>query len=62
MARKAGKSRSDIFLRDFPKSLIEETASIFVGAGVSIGAGYPSWKTLLKDIGEELGVPLCKRC
>jgi hypothetical protein len=56
MARKAGKSRSDIFLRDFPKSLIEETASIFVGAGVSIGAGYPSWKTLLKDIGEELGV------
>src|SRR5580692_9918718 len=56
MARKSGKSTRDLFVKEFPKSLVEETAAIFVGAGVSIGAGYPSWKTLLKDIGEELGV------
>src|SRR3954452_6050361 len=46
----------DLFLKEYPESLAEETAAIFVGAGVSISAGYPSWKDLLRDIGEELGV------
>ena len=46
----------DIFLRDFSSALLEDTAAIFVGAGVSMAAGYPSWKTLLHDIGVELGV------
>ena len=56
MARKRGKTTRELFLKEFPQSLAEETAAIFVGAGVSIGAGYPSWKNLLRDIGEELGV------
>jgi NAD-dependent SIR2 family protein deacetylase len=56
MARKRGKTTRELFLKEFPESLAEETAAIFVGAGVSIGAGYPSWKNLLRDIGEELGV------
>ena len=46
----------DAFLREFPASLADESAGLFVGAGVSMGAGYPSWKELLQDIGEELGV------
>jgi hypothetical protein len=46
----------ELFLKEFPGALTDETAAIFVGAGVSIGAGYPSWKTLLHEIGEELGV------
>lgn len=29
---------------------------MFVGAGVSMGAGYPSWRGLLKEIGEELEI------
>jgi hypothetical protein len=46
----------ELFLKEFPESLAEETAAIFVGPGAAIGAGYPSWKNLLRDIGEELGV------
>jgi hypothetical protein len=49
-------SARELFLKEFPGALMDETATIFVGAGVSIGAGYPSWKTLLHEIGEELGV------
>lgn len=44
------------FLNEFPKSLAQDAGAIFVGAGVSVGAGYPSWQSLLKDIGNELGV------
>jgi hypothetical protein len=29
---------------------------VFIGAGVSMGAGYPSWAKLLAEVGEELGV------
>jgi hypothetical protein len=46
----------DRFLKEFPKSITDDAAAIFVGAGVSVGAGYPSWRDLLKDIGAELGV------
>jgi hypothetical protein len=44
------------FLREFPAALADESAAIFVGAGVSAGAGYPSWKELLREIGADLGV------
>jgi len=44
------------FLNDFPKSLLNDSGAVFVGAGVSMAAGYPSWMQLLKEIGEELGV------
>ncbi|MDX0802756.1 SIR2 family protein [Sinorhizobium medicae] len=51
----AGKGRTR-FLREFPASLHEGTGAIFVGAGVSMAAGYPSWSKLLTEIGEEIGV------
>ena len=44
------------FLEEYPASLNGESGAIFIGAGVSVGAGYPSWSALLHDIGEELGV------
>lgn len=44
------------FLKDFPAALHEGVGAVFVGAGVSKAAGYPTWAELLKDIGEELGV------
>lgn len=50
------KSLRTHFLKEFPKALNDGTAAVFVGAGVSMAAGYPSWATLLKEIGEELGV------
>ncbi|MCA1408235.1 SIR2 family protein [Ensifer sp. IC3342] len=53
MAGNAARSR---FLREFPSSLHEGTGAVFVGAGVSMAAGYPSWSNLLTEIGEEIGV------
>lgn len=44
------------FLKDYSEALIDGGGSVFVGAGVSMGAGYPSWATLLTEVGEELGV------
>lgn len=46
----------DRFLTEFPKAIADDAAAVFIGAGVSIGAGYPSWKELLQEIGIELGV------
>lgn len=40
------------------KSMIENNLVVFVGAGVSMGSGYPSWTDLVKDIGERLGVDI----
>lgn len=50
---KIGRTR---FLKEFPTALHEGVGSVFVGAGVSMAAGYPSWADLLEEIGEELGV------
>jgi hypothetical protein len=44
------------FLREFPKALHEGVGAVFVGAGTSVAAKYPSWADLLTDIGEEIGV------
>ena len=44
------------FIKEYPDALNDGVGAIFIGAGVSMGAGYPSWSTLLKEIGEELGV------
>ncbi len=44
------------FLKDYAEALIDGGAAVFVGAGVSMGAGYPSWAKLLTEVGEELGV------
>ena len=50
----ARKRTRDLFLKEFSAALAQDTAAMFVGAGVSIAAGYPSWKDLLRDIGAEL--------
>lgn len=44
------------FLEEYPDALADEAGAVFIGAGVSMGAGYPSWTALLHEIGEELGV------
>lgn len=43
-------------LSEFPRALRDGAGALFVGAGVSMGAGYPSWRGLLKEIGEELEI------
>lgn len=46
------------FFRDFPKAVLDDSAAVFVGAGTSMAAGYPSWKDLLEDIAKELGLEI----
>lgn len=50
---KAGLNR---FLKEYPDALNDGVGAIFVGAGVSMAAGYPSWSELLSDIAVELEV------
>ncbi len=44
------------FLQEYPAALSDGVGAVFVGAGMSMAAGYPSWAKLLCEIGEESGV------
>jgi hypothetical protein len=44
------------FLQEYPVALNGGVGAVFVGAGMSMSAGYPSWAKLLREIGEEFGV------
>jgi hypothetical protein len=44
------------FLEEYPTALNEGLGTVFVGAGMSMAAGYPSWANLLREIGDEMGV------
>ncbi len=46
------------FVRRWEEALEKGSASVFIGAGLSRGAGYPDWKTLLKDVAQTLGLDL----
>jgi hypothetical protein len=43
-------------LDDLVRAIRERQAILFAGAGVSMTVGLPSWSTLMKHIGEELGL------
>ena len=42
---------------EYTRALREDAAALFVGAGLSVGAGFVDWKTLLKEIAEDLQRP-----
>lgn len=44
------------FFSDYTRALREDAAALFVGAGLSVGAGYVDWPKLLKEIAEDLGL------
>lgn len=46
----------NVFLREYTDAIREERAALFVGAGVSRGAGYVDWKLLLREIANDLGL------
>ncbi len=44
-------------LDDLARSIRDRQAILFVGAGVSIGVGLPSWTALIEHLQQELGLP-----
>src|SRR4051812_13735495 len=44
------------FVRQFAEYILKGRASVFIGAGLSMAAGYPSWRELLRDIATEIGL------
>jgi hypothetical protein len=48
------------FIRDYSKEIAERNAALFIGAGLSVGAGYVDWKKLLLPVAEELGIAIDK--
>jgi hypothetical protein len=48
----------DVFLKEFSANIINGSAALFVGAGMSRPAGYVDWKGLLKDIAAELDLDI----
>lgn len=45
---------------EYTRALREDAAAIFVGAGLSVGAGFVDWKTLLKEIADDLGLDVAR--
>lgn len=46
------------FLKKFSQHVLDERVSLFLGAGGSCDAGYPTWNELFKPFAEELGIPI----
>ena len=46
------------FLNQFTRQALDERISLFVGAGASANAGYPSWYNLFKPLAKELGTTM----
>src|ERR1017187_5590196 len=43
-------------IRRFSTALAAESAALFVGAGLSIPAGFVSWRDLLREIARDIGL------
>ncbi len=52
--------KKDIFISEILKELEEENVAVFAGAGLSMPAGYVSWKGLLEPIAKELELDIDK--
>jgi hypothetical protein len=44
------------FIDLYSKFLLNGTAGLFVGAGLAMRAGYPSWRQLVRDMAEDIGL------
>ncbi len=53
---KETQSKAAHFLERFSRCIINEEASIFLGTGVSMNSGLPSWKKLLEPCIQQLGL------
>jgi SIR2-like domain len=53
-------SRSDILTGEIARELTAGNLVLFVGSGLSTGAGLPDWATLVAPLAVELGQPLSR--
>lgn len=44
------------FIRDYANQIQNNSASLFIGSGLSRAAGYTDWKGLLKEVAEDIGL------
>lgn len=51
---KAFSPEIQAFIQRYVDELVNGTAAVFLGAGMSVEAGYVNWKGLLKDVADEL--------
>ncbi|MEW7000583.1 hypothetical protein M5585_10190 [Serratia ureilytica] len=51
----------ELFIRDYVNDIKAGSAALFAGAGLSIPAGFVSWKELIGDIAYELGLDIEKK-
>ncbi len=50
----------DAFLRDYSKEVEEGNAALFIGAGLSIPAGFVDWRNLLRTFAQDIGLDIDK--
>lgn len=48
------------FYNEYSRALREDAAALFVGAGISVGAGFVDWKSLLREVAEDLGLDVAR--
>ncbi|MCE4957801.1 SIR2 family protein [Macrococcoides caseolyticum] len=48
------------FIKDYLKEMLNGSAAIFGGAGLSIPSGYMDWKTLVEPLAKEIGLNIEK--
>ena len=46
------------FFRDYIKTIRDENAALFAGAGVSRPSGFVDWKELLRPLAEDIGLKI----
>ena len=50
--------KKEQFLRQFSKQALDERISLFLGAGGSCDAGYPTWSSLFEPLAKELKITI----
>lgn len=50
----------NFFIRKYAQNILNKSAAVFIGAGVSIASGYPDWENLVEPLAEELGLDMEK--
>jgi hypothetical protein len=50
----------DSFIDTYVQALHDQNAAVFAGAGLSIPAGMVDWKSLLKDVADDIGLDVDK--